>query len=108
MFPPIHQLFRRCTADYKVPGTDLILRKGQKVFVPVMGIHYDEDYFSNPEKFDPERFSAENSKDRHPAAFLPFGMGPKYCLGEWIDLTEKNYVRLFSMNFIRGVNWILQ
>ncbi|XP_045483842.1 probable cytochrome P450 6a13 [Harmonia axyridis] len=88
LYPPVHHLYRMCTKDYKVPGTDLILRKGQKVFVPVIGIHHDEEYYPDPEKFDPERFSTENSNDRNPITFMPFGIGPKYCLAQRFGLLQ--------------------
>ncbi|XP_044761019.1 cytochrome P450 6k1-like [Coccinella septempunctata] len=80
-YPPVHVLNRVCTKDYQVPGTDLLLKKGQKVVIPVLGIQRDEEHYPNPDTFDPDRFSAENSKWRNPATFLPFGYGPKNCIG---------------------------
>jgi cytochrome P450 family 6 len=46
-----------------------------------MGIHYDEEYYPEPKKFDPERFSDEYKKTRHNYAFMPFGEGPRNCIG---------------------------
>lgn len=82
--PPVHVLNRICTKDYEVPGTDLLLKKGQKVVIPVLGIHKDEEYYPDPDTFNPDRFSEKNSAERNPVTFLPFGFGPKNCIGELI------------------------
>ncbi|XP_047998100.1 cytochrome P450 6B5-like [Leguminivora glycinivorella] len=74
-------LLRVSAEDYKVPGTNVTLRKGQTAVIPNIGIHYDEKYWPDPFKFDPERFSLENVAKRNPAVFLPFGIGPRNCIG---------------------------
>ncbi|CAH0564513.1 unnamed protein product [Brassicogethes aeneus] len=82
LHPPITTLNRICTKDYKVPGTDFVLEKGTKVNIPVMGLHMDEEYFPDPTRFDPGRFSEKNVKNITPFTFLPFGEGPRNCIGE--------------------------
>lgn len=72
---------RGCTHDFKVPGTDFILKKGEGIIVPVYGLHLDPEYFPEPEKFDPERFSSANKSKINPFAYLPFGAGPRNCIG---------------------------
>ncbi|KAJ0175187.1 hypothetical protein K1T71_009328 [Dendrolimus kikuchii] len=81
MHTVLEPLQRNANCDYKVPGTDIVIKKGMTVLVLPMGIHYDEKYYPNPEIFDPERFSPENSADRHPCAHMPFGIGPRNCIG---------------------------
>ena len=55
-----------------------------RVWVPVYGIHRDPDIYFNPEIFDPERFTEENVKERHISHYLPFGAGPRNCIGNII------------------------
>lgn len=55
--------------------------KSTAVIIPVYGIHHDEKNFPNPENFDPERFNDENVNNIARYTFLPFGEGPRICLG---------------------------
>lgn len=79
---PARILRRVCINDYKVPGEDLIIEKGTRVYVSIHGIHSDEEYWENPEIFDPERFSEEKKKNMNQYTFLPFGQGPRVCIGK--------------------------
>ena len=82
MYPPVPVLFRKCVKDYKVPDQDVVIKKGVKILIPILGIHYDNDHYPNPEKFDPERFNDVNKSKRHNYAHLPFGEGPRNCIGK--------------------------
>lgn len=73
---------RVCTEDYKIPNTNIVLEKGTGVFIPIKSIHWDEKVYKDPWIFDPKRFSEENKKDRHPFSFIPFGEGPRICIGK--------------------------
>ncbi|XP_061720501.1 cytochrome P450 6B5-like isoform X1 [Cydia pomonella] len=81
MYPIISDLKRKSNRTYTIPGTNVTIEKNQLIKIPTLGIHYDERIYPNPEKFDPERFSSENEAARHPCAYLPFGLGPRYCIG---------------------------
>lgn len=68
--------------EYKIPDTDIIVDEGTRVFIPVQAIHNDPDHYPDPEKFDPERFNDENKGNRHPFLHIPFGEGPRNCIGK--------------------------
>ncbi|XP_076237258.1 putative cytochrome P450 6a13 [Calliopsis andreniformis] len=80
-YPPVPILNRISTKETQLEGTNLRIPVGIPVVIPVLGIHLDSNIYPDPQKFDPERFSEENIKARHPYAYLPFGEGPRICIG---------------------------
>lgn len=81
-YPPAHTNFRRVTVDqYKIPGTEIYLKKDELVAVPIMAIHRNPEIFKDPELFDPNRFLPEQVQQRHAMAFIPWGDGPRICIG---------------------------
>lgn len=87
-YPPATSIIRECTKDYVIPGTDITIEKNTIVLIPVKGIHYDPDIYPNPEKFDPDRFLQEEKEKRDHYAYLPFGEGPRICIGMRFGLLE--------------------
>ena len=81
--PPVPMLNRECSRPYKVPGTDIVLEKGTRVLIPLAPLHHDPRYYPEPHRFDPERFSEEEKQKRHHYAYLPFGEGPRICIGKF-------------------------
>ena len=72
---------RLCTKSWKIPGTDFVIEKGTKVFIPISSLQHDPDYWENPDEFIPERFSEENKGNIRSGTYFPFGQGPRMCLG---------------------------
>jgi cytochrome P450 family 6 len=87
-YPPVPFLTRKCVKDYKIPDEDIIIEKGTTVVLSVLGIHYDEEYYPDPEKFDPERFTEENKNLRHHYSHIPFVEGPRLCIGMRFGLMQ--------------------
>ncbi|GJQ81669.1 Cyp6a9 [Trypoxylus dichotomus] len=80
-YPPVGGLSRECSVDYKVPNTDVTIKAGTRVIISTLALHRDPQYYPEPEKFDPERFNEENKAKRPTYTFLPFGEGPRICIG---------------------------
>ncbi|KAI5747207.1 hypothetical protein M8J77_012306 [Diaphorina citri] len=79
--PSLPQLNRRSVRPYTMPETGHTIKSRTRILVPVYAIHYDPEYYPNPEIFDPERFSPEQVAARTPFTYLPFGDGPRNCIG---------------------------
>lgn len=81
------------------------MEKGTILTIPIYSLHHDPQYFPNPDKFDPERFSDENRDKINPYVYMPFGIGPRQCIGLRFALMEtkiliidilKNFVIKFT------------
>ncbi|XP_050077617.1 cytochrome P450 6d3-like [Anopheles maculipalpis] len=80
MYPALAVLNRECTLDYRVPDSDIVIRKGTQMIIPLLGISMNEKYFPNPELYSPERFD-DATKNYDQDAYYPFGAGPRNCIG---------------------------
>ncbi|ERE74759.1 cytochrome P450 3A31-like protein [Cricetulus griseus] len=79
LYPIGNRLERVCKRDVQMDG--VFVPKGSIVMVPVFALHYDPQYWPEPEEFRPERFSKENKGSIDPYVFMPFGNGPRNCIG---------------------------
>ncbi|KAH8299851.1 hypothetical protein KR044_006895, partial [Drosophila immigrans] len=79
ILPHISRISRNC---YPAMGNrHFYIEPGQMVLIPVYAIHHDPDLYPEPEKFMPERFTVEQMRQRPTASWLPFGDGPRNCIG---------------------------
>lgn len=101
-YPIVPYLDRMCISDYEIPvssntSKDTIPAQ-TGVYIPVYAIHHDPQYYPEPETFDPERFTEENVNTRPQFTYLPFGEGPRICLGMRFALmqTKTGLINLLS------------
>ncbi|XP_068206549.1 cytochrome P450 3A29-like [Palaemon carinicauda] len=86
-YPPIAtSVTREVVEDCEFEG--MKFPAGSSVVIPVAYMHYNEELWPNPKTFDPERFHPSKRKDIHVASFLPFGLGPRNCIGFRFALME--------------------
>lgn len=79
MFPPFPAIGRECCKDTTLFGHTI--PAGSSVGILILYVHRDPKHWPNPDVFDPDRFLSENSKGRHPCAYIPFSTGPRNCIG---------------------------
>ena len=86
LYPSLPLMSRMCAEDTEVGG--LAVKAGTFVFIPIYAIHRHRLLWQNPDVFDPDRFSPERSAGRHRFSYLPFGAGPRVCIGQAFAQTE--------------------
>jgi cytochrome P450 len=86
LYPPAYVLTRAALRDVEIGGVRV--RKGQTVLLSPYTMHRRPDYFPEPQRFDPERFTPENEKKLPRHAYMPFGAGPRICVGNHFALME--------------------
>lgn len=78
--PPVIRTERILNTDnYKL--ANITLFKGQEIEVPIYAVHHCEDYYPQPDLFNPDRFLPENKHLLKPYTYMPFGLGPRNCVG---------------------------
>lgn len=79
--PALPFLNRQCTVPYKVPDSNIQLEKGTMVVIPILGLQTDPEYYPNPDLYDPDRYSDTNKCNKTAFTWMPFGEGPRICIG---------------------------
>ena len=86
MFPPLYILPRVASEDTELGGYPI--PKGAEVLVWVYFVHHDARWFPEPGAFRPQRFVSGSGEVTHPHAYLPFGAGPRACIGKHFAMVE--------------------
>nr|MBA2285797.1 cytochrome P450 [Ktedonobacteraceae bacterium] len=86
LYPPAYAISRVALHDVDLDGYHV--HKGETVVVSPYTMHRRPDFFPDPEKFDPERFTPENEKRLPRYAYFPFGAGPRVCIGNYFSTME--------------------
>lgn len=99
LYPPVIVLARRALEPIELAGRRLPSRT--VVFVNVYGIHHNPAVWPDPERFDPDRFLPAQEASRERGAYLPFGAGPRVCIGNHFALLEGPLVLATLMRHVR-------
>ncbi|RDD39444.1 Cytochrome P450 3A13, partial [Trichoplax sp. H2] len=86
MYPPAYFVNREAKEDITING--LLIPKDIMVCFPIYGIHHNPELWPKPNEFIPERFSPEEKAKQIPCSYLPFGGGPRNCVGMRLALLE--------------------
>ena len=84
LYPALSALSKTCTEKFELQGSDgltLQVEPGTEIIIPHHGLQVDPQYWVDPEVFDPERFNEEKKQSIVKMTFLPFGEGPRMCVG---------------------------
>ncbi len=90
LYPPAWITDRVALEDDEVNGYSI--KKGDMVVAFFYGLHHSNDLWDEPKKFKPERFAKARKKERHPYSFLPFGGGPRLCIGNNFAMMEMQMI----------------
>lgn len=102
LYNPVLRMERRASSDFQLGDTNIIIPKGMIVGIPVWAMHHSEEFYPDPWAFDPERFLTGNIV---PGTYLPFGDGPRNCIGSRFALLESRIALakiLLKFKFVRS------
>lgn len=86
LYPPAPIITRTALQDFELG--EYLIPAGTVLIVPIYAVHRHASLWSDPEAFDPDRFSPEAAKARHRYAYMPFGAGPRVCIGNAFAVME--------------------
>jgi cytochrome P450 len=86
LFPPAWSVERTALEEDHFDGHRVA--PGDMVMLSIWATHRNEEHWPDPDRFDPDRFLPANSAGRHRMAFLPFGLGPRMCIGKHFAIFE--------------------
>ncbi len=86
LYPPVPIIARVAARPFTLAGRQV--PTGSMVYLPIYALHRHTALWEQPETFDPDRFAPEAAKQRHRYAYMPFGAGPRICIGSAFAMME--------------------
>ena len=95
LYPPVYMMGRRCVREVILTGEGgarYLVKKDSNVLVNVLGIHRRPELYPDPDRFEPERFLNDAERSLPRCAYVPFGDGPRVCIGSHFALMEGHII----------------
>jgi cytochrome P450 len=102
LYPPFWMIDRIALQDDEIKGVHI--PAGSMVIPYIYGTHRNPAHWQDVESFDPRRFEADRRKTRHPFAYIPFGGGPRLCIGSNMALMQ---MLMIVVAFVRKYDFAL-
>ncbi|XP_047366099.1 uncharacterized protein LOC124955555 [Vespa velutina] len=90
LYPVVPKYSRQITEEIKIGK--YVIPKNTLLTIHVHGLHYDPEIWTDPEKFDPDRFLTNETQYRNPFSYIPFSAGPRNCIGQKFANLEQKLV----------------
>jgi len=102
LYPPFWMIDRLALADDEICG--IRIPAGTIVVPYIYGVHHNPDIWDDPWRFNPDRFGGDASKKRHSYAYIPFGGGPRICIGNNMAIMQ---ILLIVVTLVRSFDFKL-
>jgi len=107
LYSPFWMIDRVAVEEGEIEG--ILIPRGLMVLPFIHGLHHDPALWPDPEVFDPSRFEDEAVRERHPSAHIPFGGGPRKCIGANMAMLQmllilSSFVRRYDFELATGKN----
>jgi cytochrome P450 len=90
LYPPITFIPRVAAIDTEIAGRKV--KRGTMIMIAPWTLHRHRSFWRDPEAFDPDRFSPERERDIRPGTYIPFGLGPRICVGAAFATIESSLI----------------
>lgn len=101
-WPSFRITSRECTKEYTLEdeetGKSYVIAQGTELLLPIGAIQNDPRYFADPDKFDPYRFSDDNKVNIVTGSYIPFGFGPRMCVGSRYAILDAKMLLFFILS----------
>ncbi|XP_054154789.1 cytochrome P450 3A11-like [Oppia nitens] len=101
LYNPLPMFGRMASQDYTIESIGLTIPKGMLVNFDIESIHHNPDYYPEPDCWNPDRFMPENRRKLVPYTYMPFGLGPRNCVGMRFALMEAKTAVVYLVNKYR-------